>query len=264
MTASFVPCWSMNWKSIQRAWGKSCIMTARRSVRGLSPTKSPARIPSAHSGRVEKAMLWLFSVSRNCIIPDLQKNSLGYTRRDDEGAISTRAQDCGHDFISAAIVPRPLRTGIAAAPYRKAVGHRMLIEDPDVFLGSVSRVQFGPWADAVGGDRGQPCQPRPDLSRCVGRWRQRRRSALGQFAHSIRRGVNMLYIVENNGVYGLTKGQFSATLDTGAEVQARRREQRRADRPRRDGAAARRYLCGAQLLGRQGAVGAADRGRAEA
>ena len=40
---------------------------------------------------------------------------------------------------------------------------------------------------------------------------------LGQFAHSIRRGVNMVYIVENNGVYGLTKGQFSATADTGSK-----------------------------------------------
>jgi 2-oxoglutarate ferredoxin oxidoreductase subunit beta len=40
---------------------------------------------------------------------------------------------------------------------------------------------------------------------------------LGQFAHSIRRGVNMAYIVENNGVYGLTKGQFSATSDKGSK-----------------------------------------------
>jgi 2-oxoglutarate ferredoxin oxidoreductase subunit beta len=41
---------------------------------------------------------------------------------------------------------------------------------------------------------------------------------LGQFAHAIRRGVNMLYIVENNGVYGLTKGQFSATADRGSKA----------------------------------------------
>ena len=40
---------------------------------------------------------------------------------------------------------------------------------------------------------------------------------LGQFAHAIRRGVNMVYIVENNGVYGLTKGQFSATADYGSK-----------------------------------------------
>src|SRR5690606_10818765 len=40
---------------------------------------------------------------------------------------------------------------------------------------------------------------------------------LGQFAHVLRRGVNMIYIVENNGVYGLTKGQFSATADKGSK-----------------------------------------------
>ena len=38
----------------------------------------------------------------------------------------------------------------------------------------------------------------------------------------MRRGVNMVYIVENNGVYGLTKGQFSATADRGSQEQARR------------------------------------------
>ena len=42
---------------------------------------------------------------------------------------------------------------------------------------------------------------------------------LGQFAHAMRRGVRMVYIVENNGVYGLTKGQFSATADRGIEEQ---------------------------------------------
>src|SRR5215469_16234376 len=40
---------------------------------------------------------------------------------------------------------------------------------------------------------------------------------IGQFVHAIRRGVNMVYIVENNGVYGLTKGQFSATADQGSK-----------------------------------------------
>jgi 2-oxoglutarate ferredoxin oxidoreductase subunit beta len=40
---------------------------------------------------------------------------------------------------------------------------------------------------------------------------------IGQFAHCMRRGVNLVYIVENNGVYGLTKGQFSATADKGSK-----------------------------------------------
>jgi hypothetical protein len=76
---------------------------------------------------------------------------------------------------------------------------------------------------------------------------------------AMRRGVNMVYIVENNGVYGLTKGQFSATADRGSK-QARRRQHRQRDRPGRHGAAARRDLRGAQLLRRQGAAGAADQG----
>ena len=69
---------------------------------------------------------------------------------------------------------------------------------------------------------------------------------LGQFAHAMRRGVNMVYIVENNGVYGLTKGQFSATADRGSKSQARRRERGQLDRPGGDGAAARRHLRGAR------------------
>ncbi len=41
---------------------------------------------------------------------------------------------------------------------------------------------------------------------------------LGQFCHAIRRNLNMLYIIENNGVYGLTKGQFSASADIGTKA----------------------------------------------
>jgi 2-oxoglutarate ferredoxin oxidoreductase subunit beta len=41
---------------------------------------------------------------------------------------------------------------------------------------------------------------------------------LGQFCHAIRRNLNMLYIIENNGVYGLTKGQFSASADVGTKA----------------------------------------------
>jgi 2-oxoglutarate ferredoxin oxidoreductase subunit beta len=51
---------------------------------------------------------------------------------------------------------------------------------------------------------------------------------LGQFAHVMRRGVNMTYILENNGVYGLTKGQFSATADKGSKA---KRGQVNADEP---------------------------------
>ena len=83
---------------------------------------------------------------------------------------------------------------------------------------------------------------------------------IGQFAHCMRRGVNMIYIVENNGVYGLTKGQFSATADTGSKSKRGVVNTDDADRPGVAGAAARRHLRRAQLLRRQEAAGAADQG----
>ena len=52
----------------------------------------------------------------------------------------------------------------------------------------------------------------------------------------------MIYIVENNGVYGLTKGQFSATADLGSKLQDRRRQRPAGDRPVRDGDRARLRL----------------------
>src|SRR5207237_10270712 len=41
---------------------------------------------------------------------------------------------------------------------------------------------------------------------------------LGQFMHMVRRNIPLIYIIENNGVYGLTKGQFSATADSGSKL----------------------------------------------
>ena len=87
---------------------------------------------------------------------------------------------------------------------------------------------------------------------------------LGQFCHAMRRNLNMLYIIENNGVYGLTKGQFSASADVGSEGQEGRGEPAAADRSGAAGDRARRYVRGAQLFRRQGAAGAADQGRRSA
>ena len=53
---------------------------------------------------------------------------------------------------------------------------------------------------------------------------------LGQLCHAIRRNVNMLYVIENNGVYGLTKGQFSASADVGSKSKRGEPNQQRADR----------------------------------
>jgi len=80
---------------------------------------------------------------------------------------------------------------------------------------------------------------------------------VGQFAHSIRRGVaSMTYIVENNGVYGLTKGQFSATADRGSKSKRGVTNTGQRHRSRRHCAAARRQLRGEEFFGRQDPAGA--------
>ena len=86
---------------------------------------------------------------------------------------------------------------------------------------------------------------------------------IGQFAHAMRRGINMVYIVENNGVYGLTKGQFSATSDKGAK--SKRGVVNSDEAIDLVGMALQlgRDVRRAQLLRRQGATGAADRGGVE-
>ena len=141
---------------------------------------------------------------------------LGFTRRDYEGPISTLCAGCGHDSISAAIVRACFELELPPHRIAKLSGIGCSSKTPTYFLGRVARVQFGARADAVGADRRQPGEPRPDLSRRVGRRRQRL-DRHRPVRPCMRRGVNMVYIVENNGVYGLTKGQFSATSDKGAK-----------------------------------------------
>ena len=145
---------------------------------------------------------------------DLPKNVLGLTRRDYEGSISTLCAGCGHDSITAAIVeacwglslePQNVvkLSGIGcsskATAYFVSGGHgfnsvhgRM----PSIATGANAANRTLSYIGISGdGDT---------LS--IG---------LGQFCHAIRRNLNMLYIIENNGVYGLTKGQFSASADIG-------------------------------------------------
>ena len=79
---------------------------------------------------------------------------------------------------------------------------------------------------------------------------------IGQFVHLMRRNLPMIYIIEDNGVYGLTKGQFSATADLGLEAEDRRDQRSAADRYLRAGHPTGRDLCGTVVLRRQAATAA--------
>src|SRR5918912_110877 len=148
--------------------------------------------------------------------PTLPKNKLGFTRRDYEGKISTLCAGCGHDSISAAIIQACWELDIEPHRVAKMSGIGCSSKTPDYFLGASHgfNTVHGRMPSVL---TGANLANRDLLYLGVSGDGDSASIGLGQFAHSIRRGVNMVYIVENNGVYGLTKGQFSATADRGSK-----------------------------------------------
>ncbi|HQU58975.1 MAG: 2-oxoacid:ferredoxin oxidoreductase subunit beta [Phaeodactylibacter sp.] len=148
--------------------------------------------------------------------PELPKNKIGYAKADYEGAISTLCAGCGHDSISGAIVQACYELSIEPHRLAKLSGIGCSSKTPTYFLsnshgfntvhGRMPSIATGAYLAnreliylGVSGDGD---------SASIG---------MGQFVHAVRRNVNMVYIVMNNGCYGLTKGQHSATADLGAQ-----------------------------------------------
>lgn len=147
---------------------------------------------------------------------DVPTNALGYTRRDYEGAISTLCAGCGHDSISAAIVTACFDLDIEPHKVAKLSGIGCSSKTPDYFLGNSHGFNsvHGRMPSVL---TGAALANRNLIYLGVSGDGDSASIGIGQFAHAMRRGVNMTYIVENNGVYGLTKGQFSATADKGSK-----------------------------------------------
>ncbi len=148
--------------------------------------------------------------------PDLQKNALGFTRRDYEGPVSTLCAGCGHDSISAAIVRACYELDLPPHRIAKLSGIGCSSKTPTYFLGASHGFNsvHGRMPSVL---TGANLANRDLIYLGVSGDGDSASIGIGQFAHAMRRGVNMVYIVENNGVYGLTKGQFSATSDKGAK-----------------------------------------------
>jgi 2-oxoglutarate/2-oxoacid ferredoxin oxidoreductase subunit beta len=148
--------------------------------------------------------------------PKLPTNKLGYTRRDYEGAISTLCAGCGHDSISAAIIQACFELDLPPHRIAKLSGIGCSSKTPTYFLGQSHGFNsvHGRMPSVL---TGANLANRDLVYLGVSGDGDSASIGLGQFAHCIRRGVNMVYIVENNGVYGLTKGQFSATADRGSK-----------------------------------------------
>jgi 2-oxoglutarate ferredoxin oxidoreductase subunit beta len=147
--------------------------------------------------------------------PKLPENALGFTRRDYEGPVSTLCAGCGHDSISAAIIQAFF--DLAVPPHRvaKLSGIGCSSKTPTYFLGQSHgfNTVHGRMPSVL---TGANLANRGLIYLGVSGDGDSASIGIGQFAHVMRRNVDMTYIVENNGVYGLTKGQFSATADKGS------------------------------------------------
>ena len=149
--------------------------------------------------------------------PSLPTNSLGMNRRQYEGSMSTLCAGCGHDSITAAVIEACW--GLSMQP-------EQLVKLSGIGCSSKTTAYF------VGGSHGFNAVHGRMPSIASGANAANRNLTyigvsgdgdslsigIGQLVHVIRRNVNMLYLIENNGVYGLTKGQFSASADIGTKA----------------------------------------------
>ena len=147
--------------------------------------------------------------------PGMPKNKLGLTSRDYEGMVSTLCAGCGHDSVTAAIIQAVFELGIEPHMLAKMSGIGCSSKTPAYFInqahgfnsvhGRMPSVTTG--ANAANREMKYIGVSGDGDSLSIG---------VGQFVHAIRRNLNMCYVIENNGVYGLTKGQFSASADIGS------------------------------------------------
>ncbi len=149
--------------------------------------------------------------------PGLPRNSIGLTLRDYEGSMSTLCAGCGHDSVSSAIMQAYFELSIEPHRVAKVSGIGCSSKTPTYFLGGAHGFNsvhgrmpsIATGANAANRELQYIGVSGDGDSLSIG---------LGQFSHAIRRNVNMMYVLENNGVYGLTKGQFSASADKGSKA----------------------------------------------
>lgn len=148
--------------------------------------------------------------------PQSPKNSLGLTTKAYEGPISTLCAGCGHDSISAAIVQSVWGLGIEPHRVAKMSGIGCSSKSPNYFLSQAHGFNsvHGRMPSVT---TGANVANRELMYIGVSGDGDTASIGMGQFAHVIRRNLNMMYVVENNGCYGLTKGQDSATADVGSK-----------------------------------------------
>jgi len=143
-------------------------------------------------------------------------NRLGLAMADYKGAPSTLCSGCGHDAVTSQIIKAFYEMGVHPSTVAKMSGIGCSSKSPAYFLSTA----FG--FNGVHGRMPSTATGAVLANRqllCIGVSGDGDTAAigLGQFCHLLRRNIPMIYIIENNGVYGLTKGQFSPTADLGTQ-----------------------------------------------
>ncbi|MFQ5903217.1 MAG: 2-oxoacid:ferredoxin oxidoreductase subunit beta [Candidatus Binatia bacterium] len=144
-------------------------------------------------------------------------NRINLTEKDYQGTDSTMCRGCGHDAITASIIRAFFESGVDPHKVVKLSGIGCSSKTPAYFLSQsfgFNSVHGRMSAMATGSNLANhsliPIGVSGDGDTSA--------IGLGNFCHMMRRNVNITYIIENNGVYGLTKGQFSATADKGSRM----------------------------------------------
>src|SRR6202161_1621540 len=148
--------------------------------------------------------------------PSLQRNDLGLTIRDYEGTMSTLCAGCGHDSVTAALT---------RALWEVATPPHMIAKLSGIGCSSKTPAYFVTGAHGLNSAHGR-MPPIATGANAANRELiyigisgdgDSLSIGLGHMCHAIRRNVRMVYVIENNGVYGLAKGQFSASADVGSK-----------------------------------------------
>ncbi len=147
--------------------------------------------------------------------PMVTPNKVGLTKKDYSGAASTLCTGCGHDSITLHIISAFYELDIPAHRVAKFSGIGCSSKTPAYFLAGAHGFNsvHGRMPSVA---TGAAVANRSMVNIAVSGDGDTASIGMGQFVHIVRRNIPLLYIIENNGVYGLTKGQFSATSDLGS------------------------------------------------
>ncbi len=144
-------------------------------------------------------------------------NLLGLAKADYKGRPSTLCNGCGHDSISSQIIAVAYELSLPPHRIAKFSGIGCSSKSPAYFL-SRSHSINGTHGRMPSLATGAASVNKDLLAIGVSGDGDTGSIGMGQFKHMLRRNIHMVYIIENNGVYGLTKGQFSATADIGQSL----------------------------------------------